>query len=93
MTIKSFVITPGVKNHKTNKKKIKNNKIVSLAKTKLNTIEVLTSKVLKDLSICHDEFVSVNNVLKEYHDKKNSKILIIIKNKNKLNIKQCCCLA
>ena len=89
MTIKSFVITPGVKNHKTNKKKIKNNKIVSLAKTKLNPIEIFISKALTDLSISHDEFVSVNNVLKEYDDKKNSKILIVIKNKNKVNIKQC----
>ena len=37
-----------------------------LAKAKLNTVEVLISKTLIDSSISHDEFVSVNNVLKEY---------------------------
>ena len=37
-----------------------------LAKAKLNTVEVLVSKTLIDSSISHDEFVSVNNVLKEY---------------------------
>ena len=39
-----------------------------LAKTKLNTIEVLTSKALADSIISHYEFESVNNVLKEYDD-------------------------
>ena len=35
-------------------------------KNNLNTIAVLISKALIDLNISHDEFVSVNNVLKEY---------------------------
>ena len=52
------------------KKKKKHDKIVLLAKTKLNTIEVLISKVLIGLYISHYEFVSVNNVLKEYDDMK-----------------------
>ena len=33
-----------------------------LGKDKLNTIEVLISKVLIDSYISHDEFVSMNNV-------------------------------
>ena len=41
-----------------------------LAKTKLNTEEALISKDLIDSDISHDEFVSVNNVLKEYDDMK-----------------------
>ena len=51
------------------KKKIKkHDKIVGndkFGKDKLNTIEVLISKVLMDSYITHDEFVSVNNVLRE----------------------------
>ena len=41
-----------------------------LGKDKLNTIEVLISKALIDSYISHDEFVSVNNVLKEYIEMK-----------------------
>ena len=39
-----------------------------LGKDKLNTIEVLVSKVLINSYISHDEFVSVNNVLREYNE-------------------------
>ena len=39
-----------------------------LGKDKLNTIEVLVSKVLVNSYISHDEFVSVNNVLREYNE-------------------------
>ena len=52
------------------KKKKKDGKIVLLAKTKLNTIEVLISKALTDSFINHDEFVSLNNVLREYNEMK-----------------------
>ena len=41
-----------------------------LAKTKLSTVEVLTSKAWIYSNISYDEFVSVNNVLKEYDDMK-----------------------
>ena len=41
-----------------------------LGKDKLNTIEVLTSKSLTDSYISHDEFVSVDNVLREYDEMK-----------------------
>ena len=46
-------------------------------KEKLNTIEVLISKVLIDWFISHKEFVSVNNVLGEYNKIKNSVEYII----------------
>ena len=52
------------------KKKKKYDKIVLLAKSKLNSIEVLISKTLIDSNISHDEFVLINNVLKEYEDMK-----------------------
>ena len=42
-----------------------------LGKGKLNTIEVLISKALIDSYISHDEFVSVNNVLREYDEVKH----------------------
>ena len=37
-----------------------------LAKSELNSVKVLISKALIDSSISHDEFVLINNVLKEY---------------------------
>ena len=74
------------------KKKKKDDKIVLSAKTKLNSIEVLISKALIDLNIGHDEFILVNNVLKEYDDMKkeikNLKTWHFIKNFNSF-IKQC----
>ena len=48
------------------KKKKNNDKIVLLAKTKLNSIEVFISKALIDSNNSHDEFVLINNVLKQY---------------------------
>ena len=53
------------------KKKKKHNKKVLLEKDKLNTIEVLISVSLMNSQISHDEFVSVNNVLREYNEMKN----------------------
>ena len=41
-----------------------------LAKSKLNSIEVLISKALIDSNIGLDEFVLINNVLKEVYDMK-----------------------
>ena len=46
------------------KKKNKNDRIVLLAKPKLNSIEVLISKALIDSNISYDQFVLINNVLK-----------------------------
>ena len=53
------------------KKKKKHDKIMLSEKDKLNTIEVLISKSLIDSYISHDDFVSVNNVLREYNEMKN----------------------
>ena len=39
-----------------------------LAKSKLNNIEVLVSKALSDSNISLDEFVLINNMLKEFYD-------------------------
>ena len=40
------------------------------AKFKLNSIEVLISKALIDSVIIYDEFVLINNALKEYNEMK-----------------------
>ena len=70
--LKSFAINAGIKTCKLiiKKKLKKQDKIVLLAKFKLNSIEVLISKALIDSNISHDEFVSTNNVLKEYNKMK-----------------------
>ena len=67
--IKIYAITAGIKKYKSilKKKKKKHDKIVLFGKNKLNTIEVLISKSLIDSYISHDEFVSVNNLLREYN--------------------------
>ena len=67
-----FVTTAGIQKYKsiTEKKKKEHDKIVLLGKSELNNIEVLISKTLIDSSISHDEFVLINNVLKEYDDMK-----------------------
>ena len=64
--IKVCVTNAGIKKYKAiiKKKKKKHDKIVFLAKTKFNKIEVLFCKALIDSSISYDEFMSVNNVLK-----------------------------
>ena len=41
-----------------------------LAESKLNKIEVLIFKALMDSVISHDEFVLVDNALKEYNEMK-----------------------
>ena len=43
-----------------------------LAENKLYTIKVLIYEALFDLYINHDEFVSVNNVLREYNEMKEA---------------------
>ena len=53
------------------KKSKKHDKIVLLGKDKLNAIEVLISKALIDSYISHDEFVLVNNTLREYNETKS----------------------
>ena len=50
------------------KKNKKDQKVVLSASTKFNTKKVLICKALIDSNISLDEFVSVNNMLKEYDD-------------------------
>ena len=66
--MKICTIIVGIKRYKSiiKKKKKKHDKIVLLSQDKLNTTQVLISKVLIDSCISHDEFVSINNVLREY---------------------------
>ena len=69
-------IIPGIKRYKSvikKKKKKKHGKIVFLGEAKLDTIEVLISKALVDSYISDDEFVSLNNVLREFNEMKQVK--------------------
>ena len=62
------VIAAGIEKYKSiiEKKEKKRNNIIFLAKSKLNSIEVLISKALIDSHISQDDFVLINNVLKTY---------------------------
>ena len=70
--LKICAIAPRIKKYKSiiKKKKKNHDKIVLLAKSKLNSTEVLISKALIDSNISHDKFVSINDVLKEFYDMK-----------------------
>ena len=70
--IKNCAITAGIESYKPiiKKKKKKHDKILLLAKPKLNSIEVLIFKALISSVISHDEFALINNVLKEYNEMK-----------------------
>ena len=50
---------------KVKKKKKQHDKIVLLAKSKLNNMKLVISKALIDSNISHDEFVLVDNMLKK----------------------------
>ena len=56
----------------TRKKKKKHNKIVRLAKSKLNIIETLMSQGLLDLDISHKEFKTIVNEKEKYEQMKES---------------------
>ena len=77
--LKMCAIAAGIKRYDSiiKKKTKKHDKIVLLAKSKLNGIEVLISKALIDSNISHDEFILINNVLKGFYDMKEE-----IKNSN-----------
>ena len=67
--LKICAITVGIKKYKSIIKKKKNNhdRIVFLAKSKLNKIAVLIFKALIDSVVSHNEFILINNVRKEYN--------------------------
>ena len=71
--IKVCAIAAGIKKYKLiikKKKKNKHDEIVLLRKIKLDTIEVFICKSLIESYISHQEFVSVNNLLREYNEVK-----------------------
>ena len=62
----------------TKKRKKKHNKIIALAKNKLNTIDTLLSSALKDSKISHEEFTNIITETNIYENiKENSKELTI----------------
>ena len=62
----------GIKKYKSiiKKKKKKHDETFVPGKDKVHTIAVLISKALINSYISHDEFVSVNNVLRKHHEMK-----------------------
>ena len=70
--LKICALAAGIKKYYSifKKKKKKYDKIVLLAKSKLNRIEVLISKALIGSVINHDEFFLMNNVINEYNKMK-----------------------
>ena len=66
MELKIGAISAGIKKYKSviKKKKKKHDKTVLSAKSKLDSKEVLISKALIDSVVSHDEFILINNVLK-----------------------------
>ena len=70
-----FSLTSGIIKKKmkvTRKKKKKHNKVVMLAKSKLNSIETLMSQALIDLDIKHEEFKTIVNEKEKYEQMKKS---------------------
>ena len=62
----------------TKKRKKKHNKIIALAKNKLNTIDKLLSSALNDSEISHEEFTNINNEANIYENiKENIKELTV----------------
>ena len=70
--LKICAIVEGIKMYELviKKKKKNHDKVVFLAKAKLNSIEVLNSKTLIYSVISHDEFLLINNFLKEFNEVK-----------------------
>ena len=70
--LKICVIISGIKKYKSiiKKRKKKHDKILSLAKSKLNSVQILISKALIDSNTTHNEFVFKDNVPKEFDDMK-----------------------
>ena len=56
----------------TRNKKKKHDKILMLAKSKLNSIETLISQALIDMEIIHEEFITILNVKDKYERMKDN---------------------
>ena len=62
----------------TKKRRKKHNKIITLAKNKLNTIDTLLSSALNDSEIGHEEFINIINEANIYENiKENIKELTV----------------
>ena len=62
--MREFSLTTGIAKkllNITRKKKKKHDKILMLAKSKLNSIETLISQALIDMKISHEEFITILN--------------------------------
>ena len=70
--LKIYVIAAGIKKYKLiiKKNKKEHGRILSLAKSKLNSVEVLIVKALTDSKFNHDEFFWINDVPNEFDDMK-----------------------
>ena len=70
--LKICAIAAGIKKYKSiiNKENKKHDKMLLLAKTKLNRIVASISKALIDSNVSHDEFILTNSALKVYGDLK-----------------------
>ena len=69
-----FTISTGINKsllQVTKKKKNKHNKIITLAKDKLNMIDTLLSSALNDLKISHEEFCNIMTEKNPYENMKN----------------------
>ena len=55
---------------------MKHDKIVLLAKSKINSIKVLIFKALIHSNISRDEYILINNVMKEFHNMKQEILMI-----------------
>ena len=79
--LKTWAITAAIKRYKSiiKKKEKKHDKIVLLAKSKLNSIEVLLSKALTDSGISHDEFILIHELKKIWqYERRNKKYKLFV---------------
>ena len=78
--LKMCTITARIEKYKSiiKKKKKKHDKIVLLAKSELNSIEVFISKTFIDSVISHDEFILISYELEEYNKRRNQKFKNLI---------------
>ena len=70
LELKVCALFTGIRNYKSIVKRKKQDHIVLLVKSKLNTTEVLISKALSNSYINHDQFVLVKTMLRKYYQMK-----------------------
>ena len=84
--LKTCVITAGIKKYKSITKTKKRSMIKQYHQQNLN---LTAQKFLTDLNISHDEFVTINNVRKEFYDMMGEIEKSNDNEKLKLYVKQC----